>query len=466
MVANGRGKDFVERFTNRVRYQSLRALLALISGGRIVGRILRRASIPLYHFSQRGTRFVFLGTILNAYFIALKIRKRVRTLAVSGRHRIIAWLNRYVYRMTIGIIIISTILFNLFGKTLSAEELSSKLLLASMLGGENESVVQIIEEGPLTDTGTNPAVSYLDKETVLTDDYISGPGGTDSDDEDVYATTEGESAIIAPIITDPNAITPQRRDSIEIYIVQSGDTIGSIAQQFGISASTILWQNNLGWNSTIRPGQSISILPVSGVAHTVKSGDTVSSIAKRYQVDSPTIIEFNKLADAADIRAGETLIVPNGIKPTVIAARPVQTRALPEVLKDIFVPSSYTGGETGSRFLWPLLSNRITQYFRLRHTGVDVGDKTGKPIYAAESGKVERAGWNSGGYGYHVIINHGNGVQTLYAHASRILVKAGDVVTRGQTIALIGSTGRSSGPHLHFEVRVNGRAVNPLNYIR
>lgn len=438
----------------------------LIEGGRFFGRILRRVSTPLYHFLKRGVKFFFLGTILNVYFIVLKIRKRIRVLAVSGRHRIIVWLNRYVYRMTIGIIIVSTILFNLFGKTLSAEELSSKLLLASMLGGENESIVQIIEEGPLTDTGTNPAVSYLDKDTVLTDEYISGPGGTDTDDENVYATTEGESAIIAPIITNPNAITPQRRDTIETYIIQSGDTIGSIAQEFGISANTVLWQNNLSWNSTIRPGQTISILPVSGVAHTIKSGDTVSSIAKRYQIDPSAIIEFNKLADAADIRIGEILIAPNGIKPTAVAARSAQTRALPDVLRDIFVPSSYTGKETGSRFLWPLLSQHITQYFRLRHTGVDVGDKTGNPIYAAESGKVERAGWSKGGYGYHVIINHGNGVQTLYGHASRLLVNVGDIVTRGQTIALIGSTGRSTGPHLHFEVRINGRVTNPLNYIR
>lgn len=437
-----------------------------IEGGRFAGKIIRRGSSPLFRFIGRGGKFLFLGTILNVYFITLKIRKRIRTLAVSGRHRIIAWFNRYVYRVTIGIIVVCTLLFNLFGKTLSAEELNSKLLLASVLGGENESIVQIIEEGPLTDAANNQAVSYLDRETVLTDESIEGPGGTDTDDEDVYATTEGDSAIIAPIITDPNAIVPQRRDKIETYLVQSGDTIGSIAQQFGVSANTILWQNNLSWNSTIRPGQAISILPASGVAHTVKSGDTVSSIAKRYQVDVTTIIEFNKLADAGDIHAGEILIAPNGIQPTAVAARPVQTRALPEVLKDIFVPSASPGEETGSRFLWPILSKRITQYFRLRHTGVDIGDKRGNPIYAAESGKVERAGWNSGGYGYHVIINHGNGVQTLYAHAAQVLVKAGDVVARGQTIALVGSTGRSTGPHLHFEVRVNGRAVNPLNYVR
>ena len=116
--------------------------------------------------------------------------------------------------------------------------------------------------------------------------------------------------------------------------------------------------------------------------------------------------------------------------------------------------------------LWPMISRRVTQYFKWRHAGLDVGDKMGNPIYAAENGVVEYSGWERGGWGNTVMVNHGNGTKTRYSHASKLLVVAGENVKKGQVIALIGSTGRSTGPHLHFGVYVNGRALNPLQYLR
>ena len=200
----------------------------------------------------------------------------------------------------------------------------------------------------------------------------------------------------------------------------------------------------------------MKILPVSGISHKVKKGDTLKSIANGYKADINKIIDFNKLASSQDIQVNQVVIVPEGVKKTVA---PAQSHSL----SDIF---ALPAAVSSSKLQWPTNSYRITQYYSWRHSGLDIGNNTGQPIYAAETGKVEASGWNSGGYGYYIIINHGGGLKTLYGHLSKILVKNGQNLSRGSVIGAIGSTGRSTGPHLHFEIRVNGIRVNPLGYIR
>jgi murein DD-endopeptidase MepM/ murein hydrolase activator NlpD len=116
--------------------------------------------------------------------------------------------------------------------------------------------------------------------------------------------------------------------------------------------------------------------------------------------------------------------------------------------------------------IWPTTSRRLTQYFKWNHAGIDIGEPTGSPLYASDEGIVEYAGWGRGGWGNTILINHGDGRKTRYSHASRILVHVGDFVSKGQTIALSGNTGRSTGPHLDFRIYINGRTVNPLDYVR
>lgn len=442
-----------------LRYASTLVALGLAELARITAFVLKRFASLIGIWAIRIATFIFLDSLLNLYFFALRLKKHFRTNALEGTQRLLNWFNTYSYRITILCIVMSTILFNVFTKPLSAEELKSQLLFNTLFSDENTDIVQLVEEGPLVQQ--QRILSYVDEDTVQSsDDFMLVPAAPDTDDDDVYATTEDESAVIAPIITSPSSAPT--RQSIETYIVQEGDTVSTISQKFGINMNSILWQNQLSWSSTIRPGQQLAILPVNGVAHTVKSGESVAQIAKRYQVNTESVVEYNKLSDASDIRVGDVLIVPDGIMPTAIVVRPRETRTIPQVIQEIFTGPPI---DAGTKLLWPLSSKRITQYFTLRHKGVDVGDKLGKPIYAAESGRVERAGWTRG-YGYNVTINHGNGIQTLYAHSSRLDVRAGDTVTRGQVIALIGSTGWSTGPHLHFEVRINGRVVNPLSYVR
>lgn len=259
----------------------------------------------------------------------------------------------------------------------------------------------------------------------------------------------------------PSTTILQTRTEVVEYEVQPGDTPWAIAEQFGISVATVLWSNNLNLWSTIRPGQKLTIPPVSGVLHTIKKGDTISAIAKRYNASAQEIQEFNNLIAEETLTLGQTLVIPGG-RPYV-APQPLQVqRRVVQAPSPQAVVSTSTG-----QLVWPTPnSRRITQYFRWQHTGLDIGDRKGNPIVAADSGIVEYSGWGAGGWGYTIVLRHAGGMKTRYAHASKLLVQTGAQVNKGDTIALIGSTGRSTGPHLHFGVYINGRAVNPLKYIK
>jgi len=150
--------------------------------------------------------------------------------------------------------------------------------------------------------------------------------------------------------------------------------------------------------------------------------------------------------------------------PTPVYVAPVRKYTQ---LSNIAAPPPSVAAPAGSGYLWPAGVRYISQYFGWRHTGLDIAGKIGTGLYASRAGTVTRSqcGWN-GGYGCYIIIDHGNGITTLYGHASRLYVSVGEYVSQGQTFAAMGSTGRSTGSHLHFEVRVNGARQNPLRYIR
>ncbi len=254
----------------------------------------------------------------------------------------------------------------------------------------------------------------------------------------------------------PITIIPERgRQGVMIYVVQSGDNVSKIAQRFGLRPETILWSNPEleTWPDYIIVGQQLFILPEDGAYHEVQAGDTLDSIAKKYSVDPMVVVEcqYNDLTEPYELLAGQYLVVPGGTKPLV--SRYVQATAPP--------PSDAPTG-TGS-FMWPA-SGYLTQGYYLGHEAIDIGAPTGTPIYAADTGYVSATGW-MGGYGNYIIVNHGNGFETLYAHLSEIRVIAGQGVQRGHLIGLMGSTGRSTGPHLHFEIRQGGVKRNPVGFL-
>lgn len=276
---------------------------------------------------------------------------------------------------------------------------------------------------------------YGVQETVLVSSM--GPLGSDTDLAASYAD---------PDVTD-----------VTTYIVQNGDTVASVASLFKISQNTILWQNDLERGVKLKPGQELIILPVDGLSHTIKKGDTIASIAARYRADADDIRNFNGIDDS-QLRIGNQIVVPGGQMPKAVVIPPAVTKAGQKV----------TARVTGSRelvvggYLHPLNgAGRKTQGYHDRWQAVDIGAPTGTPIYASMDGTVaiaNRAGWG-GGYGLYVLLKHNNGSQTMYAHMSRVAVTPGQTVQQGEVIGYVGSTGRSTGPHIHFEIRYGMRIL-------
>lgn len=252
-------------------------------------------------------------------------------------------------------------------------------------------------------------------------------------------------------------ISAKPRDKVVDYEVLGGDTIASIAKKFDVSIDTIKWGNNLR-SDTIKPGQIIKVPPGTGVVHKVASGDNIYTIAKKYNVDAQNIVNFpfNDFSDLETfaLTPGQALFIPNG---TIQAAPPRPV--------GFFAGPIQAGVRGNSNFIWPA-SGSVSQYPIWYHMALDIQNPGGPPVIASDTGTVLYAGCISYGYGCHIIIDHNNGYQTLYGHLSQLGVTPGQAVSQGSQIGVMGSTGRSTGTHLHFEVRSGGTILNPLNFLR
>ncbi|MCR4274617.1 MAG: M23 family metallopeptidase [Candidatus Campbellbacteria bacterium] len=250
-----------------------------------------------------------------------------------------------------------------------------------------------------------------------------------------------------------NPIADERRlsatsDQISTYIVREGDSLSTIADMFNVSINTIRWANDLSGKSLIRPGQTLVILPVTGIQHIVKKGDTVKSIAKKYKGDLDEILQYNGIEIDSALAVGSEIIIPDG--------------------EIVAVPSKSSVGGASRAYAGPTYAGyymRPTRGIKTQglhgNNGIDIGSPAGTPIWAAAAGEVivsSSGGWN-GGYGNYVVIKHDNGTQTLYSHNSSNAVSVGQTVAQGDVIGYVGSTGRSTGSHVHFEVR---GATNPF----
>lgn len=271
----------------------------------------------------------------------------------------------------------------------------------------------------------------------------------DSEGGDV--TIVNDSAILAnslPGQSERNTTIPTG-DQISVYVVRKGDTLSAIAKMFGVSINTILWANDIPKGGTVRLGQKLVILPVSGIQYTVKKGDTVAKIAALYKADADEIRGANNLEDDGTLTVGDTVIIPNGTEVEALSVNPIKT--IKKVIGSLVDTSPSVS--TDGYFVRPT-AGRKTQGIH-GHNGIDFHASEGTAVVAAAAGTVvvsRDSGWN-GGYGQYIVIKHSNGTQTLYAHLSSNVVSEGQEVSQGQLVGLSGATGKSEGPHLHFEVR-------------
>ncbi len=412
----------------------------------IAKKILRIPLIALYsiHFKLKS-RFANSG---------LTIKSPLLYIPFSGQSL------GYLFIFGLGIVLIWV---NFFLKTADIDPLNPKNIMTQYIQQADDVVTEEGDAGPPSGsayapfTGLKPSLPSEEKQ----EDVTSGDIANLSD------------SLIKPILpsSEERIAEPNKLHS---YIVQEGDTLGSIAKKFGIKAQTVLWANQLTENSLLQIGQKIVILPLDGMLYKIHQGDTLGKIAQRYSLDIDSIITANKLAGLdTTLSLGQIVLLPNAVRPEILESIQPQKKkqTLLARIKDIFVPSQKPTGQKSraiggrSGFIWPTSASHVTQYFSWRHPGVDIAGPQSNDIYAAAGGTVIFSGWQRG-YGNTILIDHGDGHKTRYGHASKLFVSAGEEVTRGEVIAKVGSTGRSTGPHLHFEIWSGKSRINPLGLIR
>lgn len=335
-----------------------------------------------------------------------------------------------------GMVILVSLLFSIFGILYPApaqagvfDEIRSlwqgTAEASSSQSGKSVQTMPLLK--PAMNIDPNPAkgggeITIVDDEALLPDE---GPLGTMAD------------------------IEKPKNQSISIYVVREGDTLSGIAHMFGVTTNTIKWANDIPPSGTIRIGQTLTILPITGLKYTVKKGDTLASVAKQHGADADEVANYNNLEGA--LVAGVEIIIPNG-EITAPSVKAVAKSA----------PSGGVSVASSGFFSNPLPGGRRTQGVH-GYNGVDLAAPVGTPVVASAAGEIiiakNNGGWN-GGYGNYIVITHDNGTQTLYAHESSVIVGLGQRVVKGQVIGYVGQTGKATGPHVHFEIR--GGPRNPF----
>lgn len=449
---------------------SLRMRLAFV-------RFANRAFQTSISIASKTGRLFAHSIILPIYHAVTLARLKLGRVGVPAKSLTISFFTgRYILHIAITSIAIATIVGNIFSTQANAQDVGQSSILYGMVAGADLKT---------TEQNANPENVIKDSRYASETTLITPP-----DIDFDYQADVTETAYISPSIPGTllantlKADTPNQpsgplkdRTETETYIVKDGDTLSVIAQNFGVNIGTILWANQKTSGQFIRPGDALRIPPVSGILLKVKSGDTISSLAKKYSIDGEEIARINRLDEQKSLAIGTEIVLPGAIPlptatrtPSIVAIKGtdgIPKNALPP--KNLVYQGKPEDADTDStpisKLFWPTSGHVITQYYGWKHTGLDVDGDYDSPLYASHDGIVTASGWNSGGYGLQITVQ-GDGVMTRYAHASKLFVKAGDKVKRGQTIAMMGTTGRSTGTHLHYEVYINGKRVNPLTYLR
>ncbi len=428
-----------------------RALVAIIDGALFVANSVVWFFLGIFKKIQKLIGRPLMKTLVTIYRIWRWIKKRI----IIGVHEAEAGVRRKFLTLPTFIILITvlTVVTNIQGKAQAHENDNSRLLDKLFSNTEDLTVVEARPTITAPKTNTKQ-MAALESPIPSLENKPSKPS-TEQQKPSSLTLTETTGALATRQLTGAPIV---QRSSIVTYTVKPGDTISTIAEKYGINTNTVMWANKLSKYSIIKPGENLKILPKNGVLHTVKSAETLSQIANTYKVKVSDIVKANNMVSANQLKVGQQLIIEGGTPP-----KPKPSTRLASINK-IFTatPVKASGDKT---WIWPLpASRRITQYYHYGHRAIDVAGRPWNDLVASRGGRVEHSGW-SNGYGYNVVINHGNNIKTRYAHMSKLFVKVGDQIKQGEAIGKVGSTGRSTGPHVHFEIMINGKKVNPLSYV-
>ena len=326
-------------------------------------------------------------------------------------------------------------------------------------------VISFMMTYPLTVHAANPLVSFggkmkamfvreeeVEEDSVATTQTMAlfrptvVDGSSTNSAEPSQSNKESLQAVSGTLRLSTEDIDFPTTDEISVYEVKKGDTLTDVARLFGVSVNTIMWANDLK-SKTISQGDTLVILPVTGIKHTVKKGDSVTSLARKYKADADDIAKYNGLLVDATLTVGGVVLVPDG---EIEVVQPVKPKTKAKTL---------TSAVSGF-FTRPVVGGKKTQGIH-GHNAIDIAATPGTPVIAAAAGRaiVSKMGGYNGGYGNMIIISHANGIQTVYAHLQDVYIVQGQNVTQGQVIGEVGNSGRSTGPHLHFEIR---GAKNPF----
>lgn len=319
-------------------------------------------------------------------------------------------------------------------------------------------------------TSFTPNIAF--SEADFTPDYIAYSSTTHS------GIIADDSGFMIPVNPQTGESDRSSMSDKITHNVRSGETLSTIAAAYGLKTSTLMWENGLSEYSILKVGHELVIPPVDGVTHEVKSGQSIEKVASLYEIDKENIIKQNDLSSET-ISAGQEIFIPGGKKlappaPTPVVASSSQTyrsttvARTESITRTTKLEAATAAPAAGKSLIYPT-RGKITQGYHSWHRAIDIADRGKPPVWAATGGTVIKAssGTWGGGYGNHVIIDHGNGLQTLYAHLDYLTVSNGHYVNQGEVIGKMGNTGRvygATGIHLHFEVRENGIKQVPSYY--
>ena len=423
---------------------------------------------PVKYFLKTLYKYGGKFLILRVYKVYSGVKRYLKSDFIKDRF-LHLFGSRYIIHLVIIIIaiLVATSNINAREKTdlimkFEDKSMASKIIKAGEFndfGEEEELIKEVID---IEKIGSQKRDNYYFEERKNSLSYQAQLDIPEEVAEDVVLSGGGLSSGLSLIKTEES---PKKRTEIERYTVVGGDTVYSIAKRFNVTANTIIWENGLNKYGFIKLGQELVILPITGITYEIKKYDTIGKIANKYNVSEEEIMKTNKIASATSLQIGQALIIPGGRKAEVAAPVKTTTQVARYEPTEQKTTVAIANIKSMTDLLWPASCSTISQYFNWTHFGLDIACKLGTPIYASEDGVIDKTGWSTG-YGKRIIVSHGNSLSTLYAHLTTIYVQPGEAVNRGDVIGAMGSTGWSTGSHLHYEVRVSGSKKNPLNYIK